>query len=352
METIMKDEVKKYYSEVLQKSSDLQTNACCSIDDVDPEIKKSISKIHPEIVEKFYGCGSPIPTVVEGKTILDLGCGSGRDVYILSDLVGENGLVIGVDMTDEQLDVAIKHQEFQKNKFGFSKSNVSFKKGYIEDLKSLDIADSSVDIIISNCVINLSPDKKAVFSEIYRVLKPGGELFFSDIYANRRIPQHLQEDPELYGECLSGAMYKEDFRRLMYEVGFKDVRLLNSGRVTIDNAVIEEKLGNIVFTSESLRAFKIPELEDRCEDYGQVATYKGGIDNSLHFYHLDDHHIFEVNRPMLVCSNTARMITDTRLKAYFDVVGDESTHFGLFDCGPTSAPVLNNESPDDSGACC
>jgi arsenite methyltransferase len=348
----MIEEVKKYYSEVLQKSSDLQTNACCSIDDVDPEIKKSISKIHPEIVEKFYGCGSPIPTIVEGKTVLDLGCGSGRDVYILSSLVGEDGLVIGVDMTDEQLDVAIKHQDFQRGKFGYAKSNVSFKKGYIEDLKSLDIADNSVDIIISNCVINLSPDKKAVFSEIYRVLKPGGELFFSDIYSNRRIPKHLQEDPELYGECLSGAMYKEDFRRLMFEVGFHDVRLLNSGRVTIDNAVIEEKLGNFVFTSESLRAFKIAELEDRCEDFGQVATYKGGIENSLHFYHLDDHHTFEVNRPMLVCSNTARMISDTRLAPYFEVVGDESTHFGLFDCGPSGATVSSDNSGDGASDCC
>ncbi|MCO4782971.1 MAG: methyltransferase domain-containing protein [Candidatus Cloacimonetes bacterium] len=349
----MKEEVKKYYSEVLQKSSDLQTNACCSIDDVDPEIKKSISKIHPEIVEKFYGCGSPIPTVVQGKVILDLGCGSGRDVYILSGLVGESGSVIGVDMTDEQLDVAIKHQDYQRDQFSYSKSNVSFKKGYIEDLKALNIEDNTVDIIISNCVINLSPDKKSVFNEIYRVLKPGGELFFSDIYSDRRIPKHLQEDPELYGECLSGAMYKEDFRRLMFEVGFKDVRLLNSGGVTVDNPIIEKKLGNIHFTSETLRAFKIPELEDRCEDFGQVATYKGGIENSEHFYQLDDHHTFELNRPMLVCSNTARMLYDTRLSSFFEVIGDESTHFGLFDCAP-SMPVVSKTgtNEDQGGGCC
>ncbi|PCJ16218.1 MAG: methyltransferase type 11 [Candidatus Cloacimonadota bacterium] len=345
----MKDEVKKYYSEVLQKSSDLQTNACCSIDDVDPELKKSINKIHSEIIEKFYGCGSPIPSVVEGKTILDLGCGSGRDVYILSSLVGENGFVIGVDMTDEQLEVAKKHQDFQREKFSYKKSNVEFKKGYIEDLKSLNIEDNSIDIIISNCVINLSPDKKAVFKEIYRVLKPGGELFFSDIYTNRRIPKDLQEDPELYGECLSGAMYKEDFRRLMFEVGFCDVRLLNSGTVTIDNAIIEEKLSNYKFTSETLRAFKIQELEDRCEDYGQVAYYRGGIKNSDCFYHLDDHHIFELNRPMLVCSNTARMLKDTRLSPYFEIIGDESQHFGLFDC--SSSDEGSSNLKEDSSCC-
>ncbi|MCJ8344769.1 methyltransferase domain-containing protein [bacterium] len=348
----MKEEVKKYYSEVLQKSSDLQTNACCSIDDVDPELKKRIKTVHPEIIEKFYGCGSPIPSVVEGKRILDLGCGSGRDVYILSSLVGENGFVIGVDMTDEQLEVAKKHQDFQRDAFSYNKSNVEFKKGFIEDLKSLNIEDNSIDIIISNCVINLSPDKKSVFQEIYRVLKPGGELFFSDIYSNRRIPQDLQEDPELYGECLSGALYKEDFRRLMFEVGFSDVRKLNSGRVTIDNKIIEERLSHFVFTSETLRAFKIPELEDRCEDYGQVAFYRGGIENSKHFYHLDDHHVFELNRPMLVCSNTARMLTDTRLAPYFEVIGDESTHYGLFDCSTPAVSVKTDSDEASEAGCC
>ena len=117
-------------------------------------------KVHDEIKQKFYGCGSPIPLAIqEGMTVIDLGCGTGRDVYIASGLVGETGRVIGVDMTDEQLATARKHQEYHREQFGHSKSNVEFLKGSIDDLKALGIEDNSVDIVISNCVINLTEDK-------------------------------------------------------------------------------------------------------------------------------------------------------------------------------------------------
>ncbi len=139
-------------------------------------------------MEKFYGCGLPIPVTVEGCTILDLGCGTGRDVYVCSKLVGEKGPLIGVDMTEEQLEIARRHREAQSIKFGYKEPNVTFFQGYIKDLASMGIGHSSIDIVISNCVINLSPDKESVFSEIFRVLKPGGELYFSDIFADRRLP--------------------------------------------------------------------------------------------------------------------------------------------------------------------
>lgn len=335
----MKEDVKKYYGEILQSSSDLQTNACCcSTEKLSPDVKLALSQIDNEIKDRFYGCGSPIPALLEGKTVLDLGCGSGRDVYIISKLVGENGLSIGLDMTPEQLLIAEKNINGQTLKFGFKKPNVVFKQGYIEDLSEIGIEDNSIDVVISNCVINLSPDKESVFREIFRVLKPGGELYFSDVFANRRIPKHLANDKVLYGECLGGAMYIEDFRRLMLKIGCNDYRVTNSSPITVNNPAIEEKVGQIEFTSLTIRAFKL-DLEDICEDYGQVAVYLGTIPNHIHFFELDDHHNFIAGKPMLVCGNTAAMLQDTRFSEHFRITGNKSIHFGAFDCSPSSITV-------------
>ena len=157
--------------------------------------------IADEIVVRFFVCGSPIPPALTGATVVDLGCGTGRDVYVLSKLVGPTGRVIGVDMTPEQLAVAQKYQDEQAEKFGFEYSNVEFKAGYIEDVEELGIEDGTVDLVVSNCVINLTPFKDQVFSEIYRVLKPGGELYFSDVFCDRRMSDELRADPVLRGEC-------------------------------------------------------------------------------------------------------------------------------------------------------
>ena len=193
----MHDEVKNYYGKVLQKSDDLQTDAC-STEEVMPEfVKRALSNIHDEVLIRYYGCGLVLPQELKGKRILDLGCGAGRDCYALAQMVGEEGEVVGVDMTDEQLAVASRHIEYHREKFGYQRANTHFKKGYIERLDELDLADNSFDIIVSNCVINLSPDKENVLKEAYRVLKPGGELYFSDVYSNRRIPSHLVNDPIL-----------------------------------------------------------------------------------------------------------------------------------------------------------
>ena len=262
------DSVKDYYGKVLQGTKDLKTSACCSTEDIPARHKKILGNIEDEIMMRFYGCGSPIPPALEGTTILDLGCGTGRDVYLASALVGESGLVIGVDMTDEQLDVAKKYEDSQMKRFGFSKSNVIFKKGYMENLASVGVEDNSVDLVISNCVVNLSPNKPQVLKEIFRALKPGGELYFSDVFSNRRVPEHLRKDETLYGECLSGALYTEDFRRTLHELGCKDYRVVSSRVIEIEDDELREKCGNIKFTSVTVRAFKM-ELEDRCEDYGQ-----------------------------------------------------------------------------------
>ena len=111
------DQIKDYYGKVLQSSADLQTSACCSAEALPPDVRKILAEIHPEVKDRFYGCGSPFPPALEGRTVLDLGCGSGRDVYLLSKLVGSNGHVIGVDMTEEQLAVAEKHLAYHTDKF-------------------------------------------------------------------------------------------------------------------------------------------------------------------------------------------------------------------------------------------
>jgi ubiquinone/menaquinone biosynthesis C-methylase UbiE len=343
------EQVKDYYGKQVQSIDDLKTTSCCATGKPPIEIRPILPLIADEIKNKFYGCGSPLPPLLEGMTVLDLGSGTGRDVYIASKLVGESGLAIGVDMTDEQIETARKYQEEQRERFGYKRSNVKFLQGYIEDLKALGIEDNSVDVVISNCVINLSPSKEQVFKEIYRVLKPGGELYFADVFADRRIPEALASDGMLRGECLSGAMYVEDYRRLMAKVGWADFRYTNIRNIGIDNEEVKEKVANSKFSSRTVRAFKLDDLEDICEDYGQVAWYDGRIPGHPHFFDLDDHHRFFTNKPMLVCGNTASMVSKTRYGKAFKVMGDRSVHYGAFaGCGSDSAV----EETRSGGSCC
>jgi arsenite methyltransferase len=337
-------EVRRYYGEVLASSRDLKTSACCAADVAPPHLRALIAAVHPEVRERFYGCGLPLPPALAGCTVLDLGCGTGRDSYVLSRLVGAHGRVIGVDMTPEQLAIARRHREWHAEAYGYARSNVEFHDGYLEDLGALGIGDASVDVVISNCVVNLSPDKPRVFAEIFRVLKPGGELYFSDVFADRRIPATLRWDPVLLGECLAGAQYVEDFRRVLAASGCADARVVASQPVTLQDPDIERRIGMVTFRSLTVRAFKLA-LEDRCEDYGQVAQYLGTIPELPHAFDLDDHHHFESRRPMLVCGNTADMLAQTRYAKHFRVTGDKATHFGLFDCAPAGATVRPSDAP-------
>ena len=341
-------EVQQYYSEVLETSQDLKTSACCDLQAMPERLKSILSDIDEEILSKFYGCGSPLPQELRGVSVLDLGCGSGRDAYILSKLVGKNGTVVGVDRTAEQLDVAIRHQDSQTAKFGYRHPNVEFHLGNIEDLQGIGLEDNSLDLVVSNCVINLSPHKDKVFQEIFRVLKPGGELYFSDVFVDRRLSAEAMRDPEVYGECLGGALYFEDFRRLLFQAGCPDFRIVESSSIEIQDPRIKGLVGSARFSSFTVRAFKLETLEDRCEDYGQFATYLGTMEECPEAFLLDDHHLFEAHRPMAVCGNTTAMIQETRYSSHFEIVGDRSRHFGLFDCGP-SIPVSD---PSSTPSCC
>lgn len=330
--------VQDYYGSVLSSSEDLQTSACCAAEAPPVRVVEALRHVHPEVQTRFYGCGSPIPPALTGATVVDLGCGTGRDSYVIAQLVGAQGRVVGIDMTAEQLTVARTHLDWHAERFGFA--NVDFRDGFIEDLAASGIANGSVDVVVSNCVLNLAADKERVFAEIFRVLKPGGELFFSDVFADRRIPPHLSEDPVLRGECLGGALYVEDFRRMLARAGCHDARVVSTRPLSIDNPVLERQIGAVGFTSNTVRAFKL-DLEDRCEDYGQVAWYLGTIPEMPHRFELDDHHVLAAGRPTLVCGNTADMLSRTRYAPHMRVEGDRTTHYGLFGCGPTPLPAAS-----------
>lgn len=335
--------VKDYYGKVLKGSEDLQTSACCDAAEMPRYLKYLIANVHDEVVSRYYGCGLCIPTALQNCSVLDLGSGAGRDVYVLSQLVGEAGSVVGVDMTAEQLAIANAHRDWHAQQFGYAKSNVRFVEGYLEQLDTLGLAPGSFDVIVSNCVINLCVDKPAVLRGAYNLLRQGGELYFADVYCDRRLSDELRSDPLLYGECLGGALYWNDFLPMAKAAGFLDPRLVSSRPIEIENPDIQEKLGNARFFSATYRLFKLDDLEPACEDYGQAVVYRGGVPEQPETFILDDHHLIERGRVFPVCGNVWRMLADTRFSSYFDFIGDFSEHFGIF-------PGCGTPSPFDEAA--
>ncbi|EMM6789873.1 methyltransferase domain-containing protein [Pseudomonas aeruginosa] len=337
----MRESVQNYYGKILQTTGDLKTSACCDVSGLPDWLKPLLANVHPEVSARYYGCGLVAPALLEGCRVLDLGSGAGRDCYVLAQLVGPQGSVLGVDMTAEQLAVANAHRAYHAERFGFA--NVAFRQGYIEDLAALELADASFDVIVSNCVINLSPDKDSVLREAYRLLKPGGELYFSDVYADRRLADALRQDEVLYGECLGGALYWNDFEHLARRRGFSDPRLVEDRPISVDDPALAEKLGDARFFSATYRLFKLDGLEPACEDYGQAVIYRGSMPGAAHAFVLDKHHRIETGRVFPVCGNTWRMLKDTRFAPHFQFIGDFSRHFGLFEgCGgrlPFDQPI-------------
>ncbi|KAF6263798.1 S-adenosyl-L-methionine-dependent methyltransferase [Scenedesmus sp. NREL 46B-D3] len=354
--------VSKYYGETLQASSDLKTSACCTAKAPPADVLAVLRQLPQEIIQKYYGCGSPFPAGLKGSglRVLDLGCGTGRDCYVCAALVGEEGFVTGLDMTPAQLEVAQRHSAAWQQQLGYAALNMRFLQGKIEELAAAGIAAGSMDLIISNCVINLSPDKAAVLGEAYQALADGGEVFFSDVYCDRRLPAAVRSHEVLLGECLGGALAVNDFLRLAHQVGFADPRVLEVEPIAVHDPELKALLGDAAFYSITFRLFKLPgQLEALPEeDYGQTATYKGSMSGCEAAYVLDSVQSFPTGTAVRVSGNTAAMLASSWLKPHFAVTGDTSQHLGQF-AGTSSAlsaasiaALAAASGSSDGGSCC
>ncbi len=235
----IRDAVRERYSQVVTNAagccSPNDQSACCSQNDFDIQSfrlgysKEELQSV-PEGSNLGLGCGNPqaIANLKPGEVVIDLGSGAGFDAFLAARQVGETGKVIGVDMTPAMITKARSNAE----KIGTSQ--VEFRLGEIEHLP---IADGIADVIISNCVINLSPDKPQVFREAFRVLKSGGRLAISDVVSLHELPEKVKSDMELYGACISGASSIEALTKMMEEAGFSDIRIQPKAE---SKAIIEE----------------------------------------------------------------------------------------------------------------
>src|SRR5438876_6029843 len=284
---------------------------CCPIDYEEQYLKV----IPQEVIERDYGCGDPSRYLREAETVLDLGSGSGKICFIAAQIVGPKGRVIGVDMTDEMLEVARRNAPIVAQRIGYA--NVEFRKGRIQDL-ALDlelleqrlkgnpitdaasflaadelaeelrvkhplIASDSVDVVISSCVLNLveSKSKRHLFDEIFRVLKKGGRAVISDIVSDEEVPEEMQDDPELWSGCISGALTEEGFLAAFENAGFYGIQMLKR------DAKPWRTVHGIEFRSVTVEAFKGKQGE--CFERNQAVIYRGPFKEVLD----DDNHRME-----------------------------------------------------------
>jgi arsenite methyltransferase len=224
--------VREGYAKIAKKAA-RSPKSCCGSSEPSREISKQIGYNEEDLASVpveanlGLGCGNPIAfaSLKKGETVLDLGSGGGLDCFLAAKKVGEKGRVIGVDMTPEMIDKA--RENARKGRYG----NVEFRLGEIENLP---VADNTADIIISNCVINLSPDKARVFREAFRVLKPSGRLMVSDIVLLKKLPAEVEKSVEAYIGCLSGAIMKDKYLSLIREAGFQDVKVIEGKRFPVE----------------------------------------------------------------------------------------------------------------------
>lgn len=308
-------------------ANERQPDLCCPVD-----YDTSLLKLLPqEIIEKDYGCGDPSRYVREGDTVLDLGSGSGKICYMAAQLVGDNGKVIGVDMNNDMLGLARKYQPEMADKIGSDR--VQFVKGQIQDL-ALDltemetwlasnpvtdfqsaedlrqwqqtqretaplIASNSVDLVVSNCVLNLVQDnqKKQLIDEIFRVTKPGGRVAISDIVSDEDSPEHMKNDSELWSGCISGALTEEGFAQAFIDAGFVAVKLDKWGDEPWQ--VIED----IEYRSVTITATK-PEAT-ACMDVGHAVIYRGPFSEVYD----DEGHVYPRGVRIAVCERSFRLLT-------------------------------------------
>lgn len=257
----IKKVVKESYAEIAkQGTSCCPSGSCCGNANSAQVISKSIGysdaeiKTAPEGANLGLGCGNPlaIASLKEGETVLDLGAGAGFDAFLASQKVGRSGRVIGVDMTPEMVKRA--RENARKGKY----ANVEFRLGEIENLP---VGGNSVDVIISNCVINLSPDKQSVFKEAFRALRPGGRLMVSDLVLVKDLPDAIKNSIEAYAGCLAGAAMKDNYLDYIEKAGFKDIKVVSQANYPID-AMANDATAQVVLDKSTISRQDIKDLKN------------------------------------------------------------------------------------------
>lgn len=322
--------IRDYYEE--KKLGDI-----ISIEGLEPsaEAAEALALLPEDMRENKMLPGYPFPPMLDGCTVVALGARNGRDAFVASKLVGESGKIIAIEGCACDVEKANEAKEQIAQAFGFAKSNVHFVNTTIEDLSAAGIADGSVDVVIANCAVSHSPFKLKVLSEVYRVLKEGGEFYEFDVFCNRRLDPEQKADPAIAGGLLAETGYDQDFRRTMRKAGWEDFRHMSFHAVEVTNeAAAKAKGEGTTYEGRYVRAVKSRVIEDLCEQYGQYATYDGKIAGCPDYFDLDDHHRFFTDEPMSVCSNSCSMVADTRYGAHFKVDGNLRHHYGAFGkCG-------------------
>ena len=274
--------VREFYGDAAEHP---QPELCCP---VQPDAK-DLEHIPAEVVERFYGCGSPVTaaSLTPGESLLDLGSGAGIDCFIAAKQVGAAGRVYGVDMTDQMLSVARECQQKVAAVLGYDA--VEFRRGYLEEIP---LDESAVEVVTSNCVINLSPDKSRVFREIWRVLKNYGRLVVADIVSDQPVPPKMRADGRLWGECISGALTEEAFLAGVEKAGFYGVSVLRKS--------FWREVEGCKFYSITVRGYKF-QKQAGCRFVGQHAIYLGPLKAVVD----EEGHLFPRGEAIEVCSDTA-----------------------------------------------
>ncbi len=289
--------VREFYTEAAEEP---KAELCCPSGY--PE--EDLSHIPKEVLDRFYGCGSPmsIAGVKEGEVVADLGSGAGIDCFIAAKKVGPSGKVIGVDMTDKMLEIANANKVPVAKSIGFDV--VKFRKGYLEEVP---VEDKSVDLITSNCVINLSPDKKRVFKEMWRILKDHGRVVISDIVTEKEIPSHLRVNERLWGECMSGALTEEEFLSYLEQAGFYGVSVLKK--------TYWKEIEGYKFHSITVRGYKF-EKKEGCVFIGQRAIYLGPYKAVVD----EEGHLFPRGEEVEICTDTASKLSNPPYEGMFIIL--------------------------------
>jgi SAM-dependent methyltransferase len=274
-ETEIKELVKEKYSQIATQSKTQNASSCCGAtgcgDDVYNIMADDYTMLEGYVADADLGLGCGLPTefalIKDGDTVIDLGSGAGNDAFIARRITGEKGKVIGIDFTEAM----IARARDNADKLGYT--NVEFRQG---DIESMPVTANKADVIVSNCVLNLVPNKHKVFSEIYRVLKPGGHFSISDIVLEGPLPEKWKEVAELYAGCVSGAIQKNEYLGIIDEAGFTNVKLQKDKTIVIPDEILAEylsaeeiaeyKKGKVRITSITIFAEK-PAKDDRncCE---------------------------------------------------------------------------------------